>query len=72
MKKYQVIMAEVEIRDTGEEISPSWMMTVEATSTKDALDAVSLFFSRNECDDRPRDIVAVICDGKLVWDGRQG
>jgi hypothetical protein len=72
VKKYQVIMAQVEVRDTGEEISPSWMMTVEATSTKDALDAVSLYFFRHEDDDRPRDIVAVICDGKLVWDGRQG
>jgi hypothetical protein len=72
VKKYQVIMAEVIHRGPSELISPSWMMTVDATSTADALDAMSLFFSRNEDDDRPRDIVAVICDGKLVWDGRQG
>lgn len=49
---------------------PSRLLTVDAVDVKDALDATQQHYNREMSDDIYV-AVAVICDGQLVWDGRQ-
>jgi hypothetical protein len=69
VKKYQVIS----LRDNEVDglYAQSLLLTVDAVDVKDALEATQQHYNREMSDD-VYTAVAVICDGKLVWDGRQG
>jgi hypothetical protein len=70
VKKYQVISM-LAVQAYYSVKPPSCLLIVDAVDVKDALDAAWQHYSREMSDD-VYTAVAVICDGKLVWDGRQG
>ena len=67
MKKYQVVSMSIDRHIAG---NASRLLIVDAVDVKDALEATQQHYSREMSDD-VYVAVAVICDGKLVWDGRQ-
>ena len=70
MKKYQVISVRLDTLTMSALRIPSRLFTVDAVDVRDALGATQQHHNREMSDD-VYVAVAVICDGKLVWDGRQ-